>query len=73
MENERKNCIWTGQINGDGFDKVDLYVNAIKQLMSDENRRQKLAEGGRKYVEKVHNVSRFINDLRFEIHQVSGK
>lgn len=65
--------IWTGQINGDGFDKVDLYVNAIKQLMSDENRRQKLAEDGRKYVEKVHNVSRFINDLRSEIHQVSGK
>ena len=65
--------IWTGQINGDGFDKVDLYVDAIKQLMSDESRRQKLAEDGRKYVEKVHNVSRFINDLRSEIHQVSGK
>ena len=73
MENERKNGIWTGQINGDGFDKVDLYVDAIRQLMTDEERRQKLAEEGRKYVEKVHNVAHFVDDLRSEIHQVSGK
>lgn len=63
--------IWTGQINGDGFDKVDLYVDAIRQLMTDEERRQKLAEEGRKYVEKVHNIERFTEDLRAEIKQVS--
>ena len=61
--------IWTGQINGDGFDKVDLYVNAVKQLMMDDSRRQSLAEQGRSYVEKIHNVPTFIKDLKQVIYQ----
>jgi glycosyltransferase involved in cell wall biosynthesis len=61
--------IWTGQINGDGFDKVDLYVDAVKQLMTDDVRRQLLAEQGRAYVEKIHNVPTFIKDLKQVIYQ----
>ncbi|MBR1915792.1 MAG: glycosyltransferase [Alphaproteobacteria bacterium] len=56
--------IWTGQINGDGFDKVDLYVDAIKKLMKNEKMRQKLSKAGRTYVQKIHNIERFTNDLR---------
>ena len=56
--------IWTGQINGDGFDQIDLYVNAIKKLMEDEELRKNLSIQGRQYVEKIHNIPKFIEDLR---------
>ena len=56
--------IWTGQINGDGFDKVDLYVNAVKKLMTDNALRQTLAENGRKYVEEVHNINKIKKDIK---------
>ncbi len=61
--------IWTGQINGDGFDKLDLYVNAIKKLMTDESLRRKQAISGRKYIEQIHNIDKFQNDLKSVIYQ----
>ena len=60
--------IWTGQINGDGFDKVDLYVEAVKALLSDEKKIKETALKGRQYVEKIHNVDRFRGDLQQIIH-----
>lgn len=65
--------IWTGQINGDGFDKLDLYIDAIRKIMNDEKLRQKLAISGREYVEQIHNVPRFVNDLRNVIYQEADK
>lgn len=56
--------IWTGQINGDGFDKINLYINAIKTLMTDDKLRSQYAAQGRAYIEKVHNVNNFVRDLR---------
>lgn len=56
--------IWTGQINGDGFDKVDLYIDAIRSLMLDDERRKILANSAKEYVKNIHNVDRFIKDLR---------
>lgn len=55
--------IWTGQINGDGFDKINLYINAIKTLMTDDKLRSQYAAQGRAYIEKVHNVNNFVRDL----------
>ena len=65
--------VWTGQINGDGFDKIDLYVNAIKKIMSDDELRQRLANSGRAYVENHHNVSKFVKDLRSVIYEEVSK
>jgi glycosyltransferase involved in cell wall biosynthesis len=65
--------IWTDYILGDGFDKVDLYVNAIEELMQDEERTKKLSEEAIKYIKEVHNVSRFVNDLRQIIYKELGK
>ena len=33
--------IWTGDVLGDGLDKIDLYVNAVRDLMSKESKRKK--------------------------------
>lgn len=60
--------IWVGNVLGDGFDKIDLYVNAIKDLMTNDTKREKLACAGRKYIEETHNIPRFVNDLRTLIY-----
>ena len=56
--------IWTGDILGDGFDKVGLYVNAIRELMTNDERRKNLARAAIQYVKDVHNVPKFVRDLR---------
>ncbi len=56
--------IWTGDVLGDGFDKVGLYVNAIRELMTNDERRKNLARAAIQYVKDVHNVPKFVRDLR---------
>lgn len=56
--------IHVGDVLGDGFDKVDLYVNAVKELMTDDKRRKELAASAIEYVRNIHNVEKFIADLR---------
>lgn len=53
-----------GDVLGDGFDKIDLYVNAIRELMTDDIKRNDKASQGIEYVKDVHNIPRFQNDLR---------
>lgn len=62
--------VWTGQINGDGFDQIEKYVNAVDSLMKNENKRKELSILARKYVEDIHNVPKFITDLRVAIKEV---
>lgn len=61
--------IWVGDVLGDGFDKVDLYCNAIQKLMQNEKLRKKLSQKGVEYVKKVHNVDNFIQNLRTILHE----
>lgn len=61
--------IWTGQINGDGFDQIEKYVNAIDSLIKNENKRKELSILARKYVEDVHNVHKFVNNMRLVIKE----
>ena len=35
--------VWTGDVLGDGFDKLDLYVDGINRLMTDEKLRMDLS------------------------------
>ncbi|MDR2790728.1 MAG: glycosyltransferase [Campylobacteraceae bacterium] len=56
--------VWVGDILGDGFDKVDLYAEGIEQLMKNDKNRVKLAKEAVDYVKKIHNIPRFIGDLR---------
>ncbi len=61
--------IWVGDVLGNGFDQVDLYVDAVKKLMTDNEKRQQLAKAGRTYIEKIHNVPKFIKELKDIIYQ----
>jgi glycosyltransferase involved in cell wall biosynthesis len=65
--------VWTGDVLGDGFDKVDLYVEAIKKIMENEPLRQKMAEKTRDYVCQNHNVTKVIKILREFIMKESVK
>jgi lipopolysaccharide biosynthesis glycosyltransferase len=56
--------VWVGDILGDGFDKVDLYVEGIKKLMDDDKKRIELAKAAIDYIKKIHNIPRFVDDLR---------
>ena len=65
--------VYTGPVLGDGFDKVDLFVNAIKSLMSDEERRKQLSVAGYEYVKRTHNVPDFIRNTRALLREEAAK
>jgi glycosyltransferase involved in cell wall biosynthesis len=56
--------VWVGDVLGDGFEKVDLYCNAIKKIMEDDEYYNKTAETAMEYVKSVHNITNFVTDLR---------
>ncbi len=60
--------IWVGDVLGNGFDKIDLYVKAVKELMENDAKRRKLSIAGRKYVQQIHNIKKVISDLRNVIY-----
>ncbi|WP_343215374.1 glycosyltransferase family 4 protein [Ereboglobus sp. PH5-10] len=55
--------IWVGEVLGDGFDKVDLFVNAIRRIMNDESFRCEHAKAAVKYIQETHNINRFVRDM----------
>lgn len=56
--------IYVGEVLGDGFDKVDLFTQAIRTLIENEQLRVKKAEAAINYVKQVHNVPDFIKTIR---------
>lgn len=63
--------IWVGNVLGDGFDKIDLYCNAICKIMEDDKFYLEKAIKGMDYIRKNHNIQKFINDLRKIIYEES--
>lgn len=55
---------YVGDVLGDGFDKVDLFVNAIQELMLDDTRRNLLAQAAIDYIKDRHSVERFVPDMQ---------
>ena len=55
---------WVGEVYGDGFDKVHLYVGAIRRIMKDDEERSKKAETAVRYIREVHNTKNFVSKLR---------
>ena len=47
---------------GNGFDKVDLFVDAIQNLIENEDKRKALSLEAVEYIKKVHNVDDFIKN-----------
>lgn len=60
--------IFTGDNLGDGFDGVDNFIPAIRELMENDKLYKQKAESAIKYIRETHNVSRFVNDLRNVIY-----
>lgn len=64
--------IWIGDVYGDGFDKVELYVNAIRELMSNEDIRIEKAERAIEYVKRIHSKDKFIKTIRNILREEAG-
>lgn len=58
--------IHVGEVLGDGFDKIDLFVDAIYNLIKNEEKREYLSEKAIDYIKKTHNVPDFVENM----HQV---
>ena len=56
--------IHVGDVLGDGFDKVELYVEAIQKLMQNDSIREEKAKAGMAYVKNIHNIADFTTNLR---------
>ena len=61
--------IWIGNVLGDGVDKIDLYIKAIKNLITNDEKRKKKGIQGREYIRSTHNIPRFVKDLRNVIYE----
>ncbi|PHM39585.1 glycosyl transferase [Xenorhabdus mauleonii] len=58
--------IHVGDVLGDGFDKIDLFVSAIRELMEDDTKREELAKQAVDYIKNNHNNDDFIS----KVHQI---
>ncbi|WP_309703879.1 glycosyltransferase [Acinetobacter baylyi] len=66
--------IHVGDVLGDGFDKIDLYVNAIHQLLNDEENRKKVSSEAISYIKNTHDVDKIVPKLRNAIiEQIQSK
>lgn len=55
---------WTGDVLGDGFDKVHLYVEGIRKILNNELNRQKMAESAVTYIREIHNTKSIITKIK---------
>lgn len=58
--------VYVGEVRGDGFDGVDLFVSAIHGLMQNEERRRGLARSAVAYIRERHSIEAF----RKSMHKV---
>jgi MoaA/NifB/PqqE/SkfB family radical SAM enzyme/glycosyltransferase involved in cell wall biosynthesis len=55
---------YVGEILGDGYDKADLFIPAIKELMENDELYSQKANEAIKHTRKNHNIKNFISALR---------
>ena len=60
---------FVGEISGDGFDGVDKFIPAIRELMENDKLYIANATAAIEYIRNRHNIPRFINDMRNVIYQ----
>ena len=61
--------IFVGENLGDGFDGVDKFIPAIRELMENNDLYQTKALEAISYIRKTHNIKKFQNDLRSIIYE----
>lgn len=60
---------YVGEILGDGYDKVENFIPAIRELMENDTVYQEKAKSAIEYTRKYHSIERFVKDLREVICQ----
>lgn len=60
--------IHVGDVQGDGFDKVHKFVDAIDRLMTETPQIKQLRRDAIEYVKSVHSIDRFVSSLRRTIY-----
>lgn len=56
--------LYTGPVLGDGREKADAFVAAIRSLLSDETKRLAMARGGQDYVRTHHSLTLWTDNMR---------
>lgn len=59
---------FVGTVLGDGFEDVPKFVDAIRNLITNEALRSELSEKAIDYIKEYHSVKKFQNDMRELIH-----
>ena len=62
---------YTGQVNGDGYDSIELFQKGIQLIMENETMRIDKAQQAIQYIKKHHNIARFKEDLRQTIYKAN--
>ncbi|QIM66890.1 glycoside hydrolase [Mannheimia granulomatis] len=62
-----------GTVLGDGFESVSLYVNAVREIMRNDEKRTKLVLEAVEYIKEVHNMPKFIADMTRILSQTVNK
>lgn len=55
---------YVGEILGDGYDKANLFIPAIRELMENDELYIQKAQSAIEYIRENHNVDKFIYDFR---------
>ncbi len=55
--------VHVGDVLSDGFDKVDLYVNAIKEIFANQEHYNRISAEAISYIHSVHNVADFKTNM----------
>lgn len=55
---------YVGEILGNGLDKLDVFIPAIKKLMEDDSYYSQKAIKAIKYIRETHNLNNFIKNMR---------
>jgi len=64
---------YVGKVLGDGFDKIDLFVEEIRQIISNDERRRETARQAVAYVKENHSIKRFQDTLRAVVKEEAQK
>ncbi|WP_386695509.1 glycosyltransferase family 4 protein [Lonepinella sp. MS14435] len=64
--------VYTGQVLGDGFDAIERYVEGIHFLMKNDEIRKTLARQGINYIKEIHNIPKFVKDMREILFDLAG-
>ena len=60
---------FVGEILGDGLDKIDLFIPAIKELMENDQLYSKKAKESIEYTRENHNIKKFVKTLKHTIKE----